>query len=107
MTVVSLIAKRRRAIARHREAGLLRGGRVGPSKTSRVMFGEFDGRLLPFDSDAASAYADLFAARRRAGRPTATLDRMIAAIARCRDAGVVTRDSDGFEECGCDDLTQA
>ena len=67
---------------------------------ARVMFDEFDGRVLPFDLAAASAYAELFAARRRAGRPTATLDLMIAAIARCHDACVVTRDIGGFEECG-------
>ena len=30
--------------------------------------------MLPFDMDAAIAYADIFAARRRAGRPTATID---------------------------------
>ena len=67
---------------------------------ARVMFEEFDGRVLPFDIDAASAYAELFATRRRAGRPAATLDLMIAAIARCHDAGVVTRDTQGFERCG-------
>jgi hypothetical protein len=68
--------------------------------TARMMFEEFDTRVLVFDSDAASAYAELFAARRRAGRPTATLDLMIASIARCRDACVVTRDTGGFEACG-------
>ena len=67
---------------------------------ARVMFEEFVGRVLPFDDAAAAAYAELFAARRSAGRPTATMDLMIAAIARCRDAGVVTRDVGGFEECG-------
>jgi predicted nucleic acid-binding protein len=61
---------------------------------------DFDGRILPFDSDAARAYADLFAARRRAGRPAATLDLMIAAIARARGASVVTRNVVDF--AGCD-----
>ena len=60
---------------------------------------DFDGRVLPFDRDAALAYAELFAARKRAGRPTATLDLMIAAVARSRGAAVVTRDSGGFEGC--------
>jgi predicted nucleic acid-binding protein len=69
-------------------------------EAARAMFEEFDGRVLPFEIDAASAYAELFAARRRAGRPAATLDLMIASIARCHDAQVVTRDVGGFEECG-------
>lgn len=61
---------------------------------------DFDGRVLPFDTDAAAAYADIFAARKRAGRPTAPLDLMIAAVARVKGASVVTRDTSGFEECG-------
>jgi hypothetical protein len=61
---------------------------------------DFDGRVLSFDTAAAAAYADIFAARRRAGRPTAPLDLMIAAVARARGASVVTRDIGGFEDCG-------
>lgn len=61
---------------------------------------DFNGRVLPFDTAAAAVYADIFAARRRAGRPTAPLDLMIAAIARANGAGVVTRDIGGFETCG-------
>ncbi|HEY1562949.1 MAG TPA: PIN domain-containing protein [Caulobacteraceae bacterium] len=61
---------------------------------------DFEGRVLAFDTDAAAHYADIFAARRRAGRPIATLDAMIAAIARARGAAVVTLDQDGFEDCG-------
>jgi hypothetical protein len=49
---------------------------------------------------AATAYADLFAIRRCSGRPAAPLDLMIAAVARSRDASVVTRDVGGFEGCG-------
>ena len=68
---------------------------------ARAMFAEdFAGRVLPFDSDAADAYAALFAARRLAGMPGAPLDLMIAAVARVRNAAVVTRDSGGFEGCG-------
>ncbi len=67
---------------------------------ARAMFVEdFDGRVLPFDSRAAAAYADLFAARRQSGRPMATLDLLIASVARSHDASVVTRDSSGFENC--------
>jgi len=61
---------------------------------------DFDGRVLPFDSAAAAAYADIFAARRRGGRPTTPLDLMIAAVARAMSASVVTRDIGGFEDCG-------
>jgi toxin FitB len=61
---------------------------------------DFSGRVLPFDTEAAVAYSEIFAARRRAGRSTAPLDLMIAAIARAKGAGVVTRDIGGFEDCG-------
>jgi toxin FitB len=61
---------------------------------------DFEGRVLPFDMNAAVAYADIFAARRRAGRPTATVDLLIASVARSHQAIVVTRDVSGFEGCG-------
>ena len=61
---------------------------------------DFEGRVLPFDMNAAVAYADIFAARRRAGRPTATVDLLIASVARSHHASVVTRDVNGFEGCG-------
>ena len=61
---------------------------------------DFDGRVLTFDTAAASAYAGIFAVRRRAGRPTAPLDLMIAAVAVANSASVVTRDVSGFEGCG-------
>jgi len=40
------------------------------------------GRLLAFDEAAADAYAVLIALRRRDGRPVATMDLMIAAVAK-------------------------
>jgi predicted nucleic acid-binding protein len=61
---------------------------------------DLEGRVLPFDMNAAVAYADIFAARRRAGRPTATIDLLIASVARSHHASVVTRDVSGFEGCG-------
>jgi predicted nucleic acid-binding protein len=61
---------------------------------------DFTGRVLPFDQAAAQAYAEIAAARRRAGRPIAQLDAQIAAIARSRDAGVATRNVADFEGCG-------
>ena len=68
---------------------------------ARAMFMEdFEGRVLSFDMAAAEAYADLFALRRRAGRATAAVDLMMASVARCRGASVVTRDTNGFDGCG-------
>jgi predicted nucleic acid-binding protein len=61
---------------------------------------ELAGRVLPFDSAAAREYAQIAAARRRAGRPIAEADAQIAAIARSRDAAVATRNSAGFADCG-------
>ena len=66
-----------------------------------AMFAEdFEGRVLPFDSNAAGTYADLFAARRRSERSTATIDLMIAAIAHVQDASIVTRNVADFVGCG-------
>jgi toxin FitB len=74
--------------------------RLGLEAAARAMFSEdFEGRVLPFDSEAAIAYADIFAARRRAGRPAATADLMIAAIAYCCNASVVTRNAADFGGC--------
>ena len=68
---------------------------------ARAMFLEdFEGRVLPFDMAAATVYADIFSARRLAGRPTATHDLMIAAVARTHRASIVTRNASGFDGCG-------
>jgi predicted nucleic acid-binding protein len=42
---------------------------------------DFAGRVLPFDSAAAVAYATIAANRRTAGRPISQMDAQIAAIA--------------------------
>ena len=63
---------------------------------------DFGDRVLTFDAASAVAYAEIFAARRRAGRSAPTLDLMIAAIARARGAGVVTGNADDFAGCGID-----
>lgn len=75
--------------------------RRGLEAAAKAIFANaFDERVLPFDQAAAGLYAELFAARRQAGRPTATTDLMIAAIARAQGADMVTRDISGFEGCG-------
>ena len=75
--------------------------RRGLEAVAKAIFANaFDGRVLPFDSAAAAAYADIFATRKRAGRPTGPHDLMIAAIARANDASMVTRNTADFEGCG-------
>jgi hypothetical protein len=46
---------------------------------------DFADRILPFDSNAARAYADVVCERRRLGRPIAQFDAQIAAIVRVAD----------------------
>lgn len=58
----------------------------------------FEDRVLPFDSTAARAYADIAAMRRSAGRSVPPADCQIAAIARSRDMAVATRNVRDFEE---------
>ena len=65
-------------------------------RTFRVFFSE---RILPFDSDAASAYAIIASDRRAADHPISQLDCQIAAIARAKGASIVSRDTSGFEGC--------
>lgn len=75
--------------------------RAALAESAAIMFGEeFRARILPFDAEAADAYAELFAVRRRVGRPIETADLIIAAIAYAHCAAVVTRDVSGFEGCG-------
>ena len=61
---------------------------------------DFAGRLLPFDREAARAYADIGAARRAAGLPIHHANCQIAAIARSRNADLATRNVKDFEGCG-------
>jgi len=63
---------------------------------------EFAERLLSFDSDAASSYAEIGTSRRALGRPISQFDAMIAAMARSRGASLATRNVDDFEKCGID-----
>ena len=60
----------------------------------------FEGRVLPFDSGAARAYADIAADRRAAGRPISQSDCQIAAIAFSRGMAVATRDARDFSGTG-------
>ena len=66
----------------------------------RMLTTNFPGRVLPFDQDAARAYASIAAARRRIGQPIGHADCQIAAIARSVGTAVATRDAGGFRDCG-------
>ena len=68
----------------------------------RMLRTGFANRILPFDSAAASAYAEIAAARRAMGRPMPEADCQIAAIARSRDMAVVTRNVRDFADAGID-----
>ena len=70
------------------------------SALKRVLETGFANRILPFDSSAARAYAEIAAARHRAGRPIPVADCQIAAIARSRDMAVATRNVRDFEDVG-------
>ncbi|MDE0256679.1 MAG: type II toxin-antitoxin system VapC family toxin [Rhodospirillaceae bacterium] len=72
------------------------------SEVDAMVREDFAGRVLPFDSDAARAYADIAAKRRLAGRPFAPADCQIAAIARARGMAVATRNVRDFEDTGLD-----
>lgn len=60
----------------------------------------FRGRVLPFDGDAAEAFADIAAGRREAGRPISHPDAQIAAVAKSRGAALATRNVTDFDGCG-------
>jgi len=91
------------------QAEMLLGARLLPASKRRQqlqealdsMFAEdFAGRVLPFDSAAAAAYAELVATRRGAGGPISQFDAQIAAIALSRRVGLATRNVSDFEDCG-------
>ena len=65
-----------------------------------IMREDFEDRILPFDSNAARAYANIVAAHRAAGRTVTTADCQIAAIAHSRAMTVATRNVRDFEDIG-------
>ncbi|MBX3455908.1 type II toxin-antitoxin system VapC family toxin [Ferrovibrio sp.] len=64
------------------------------------MLGLFDGRILPFDTDAARCYADLAVAARHAGKGFPTPDGYIAAIATVHGFTIASRDASAFKAAG-------
>jgi predicted nucleic acid-binding protein len=72
------------------------------SAAIRMFEDELAGRVLPFASEAANAYAEIATTRRRRGRPISPFDAQIAAIARSTRAELATRNLDDFDGCGID-----
>ena len=67
-----------------------------------ILRDDMAGRILPFDSAAARAFAEIAATHRGAGRPISQADCQIAAIARAHNASVATRNTPDFEGCEID-----
>ena len=65
-----------------------------------ILIEDFRGRILPFDSAAASAFAEIAARRRSLGRPITQFDCQIAATAFVHSAELATRNVRDFEDCG-------
>jgi toxin FitB len=61
---------------------------------------DFAERILPFDSPATVAYAQLASERRRLGHPISQFDAQIAAIASSHGTPLATRNVVDFENCG-------
>jgi predicted nucleic acid-binding protein len=60
----------------------------------------FGPRILPFDSAAASAYAEVRSRAHRAGKAVGTADSYIAATVAARGFAIATRDTSPFEAAG-------
>jgi len=64
---------------------------------ARGMFaGDFAGRCLPFDEEAAITYAAIVASRTRLGRPISVEDAQMAAIALTHGLCLATRNEQDF-----------
>ena len=79
-------------------SGRRRDGLV--SSLERMLRAGFANRILPFDSAAARAYAEIASDRRAAGHPISQFDRQIAAVARTRGMALATRNVRDFRSIG-------
>lgn len=70
------------------------------SEVENMLREDFERRILPFDSEAARLHAVIAANRRAIGKPISFADCQLAAIARCYEAAVATRNVEDFEYCG-------
>ncbi|MCZ0937408.1 MAG: type II toxin-antitoxin system VapC family toxin [Caldilineaceae bacterium] len=94
-------AEIRTGIALLPEGKRRRGLTAAAERTFGALFSE---RVLPFDSEAARAYAEIASGRRMAGHPISQADCQIAAITRSQGLSIATRDVNDFEGCGIDVL---
>lgn len=62
-----------------------------------ILSEDLAGRVYPFDLDAARHYAAMTGAAERAGRRCSMADAQIAAICRCHEAKLATRNVKDFE----------
>lgn len=70
------------------------------TQTLEGLLALFEGRVLPFDTEAARRYAELAVAARTAGKGFPAPDGYIAAIASARGFSVATRDTAPFLAAG-------
>lgn len=74
--------------------------REGLQDALRRLVVDFADRLLDFNVDAAWAYGSLLADARRAGRPMAIPDALIASIAQANGCALATRNTKDFAITG-------
>ena len=86
---------------------LVRGARQAKDKAKRERFkrwiehdlaSQFDGRILPFDQEAAVIWGEIMGDGDRFGRPKPMADAQIAAVARRHKLTLVTRNTRDFTE---------
>ncbi|WP_131746244.1 type II toxin-antitoxin system VapC family toxin [Frankia sp. Cppng1_Ct_nod] len=65
-------------------------------RVRRTLEEDFPGRILPFDDEAASHFAEIVVSREHHGLPVSTADAQIAAICRSYSAGLATRNAKDF-----------
>ncbi|WP_397396393.1 type II toxin-antitoxin system VapC family toxin [Phenylobacterium sp.] len=82
--------------------GALPEGRRKTLLAARIdgLLDAFAGRILPFDTSAAQAYANLAVRARAAGKGFPTPDGYIAAIAAAHGFSVASRDTSAFRAAG-------
>ena len=70
------------------------------SEIEAMLHDDFADWILPFDSGAARAYAEIAASRRAIGRPAAEADCQMAAITQSRGMALATRNVRDFQDMG-------
>jgi toxin FitB len=87
----------------HHGLALLPAGRRRNELASRLiafLATAFAGRILAFDSAAATLYGQIRVSRSAIGKPIGILDAMIAATARAYTLAIATRNQADFIGCG-------